>query len=188
MLLARDIVLLLTHGGDFYTVDRVAQELSRRGASPLRINTEDFPTELELTTALGRTGEEVVLRMGTGELRGEEVRAVWARRLALPRLDEALEPAWRDGCMRESLAAFDGFLAGLEALGCRFINPIVAGQSANNAGAQGPRRAAGGSRPSSPSPLAASSPSWLRPHSPFSPPPHLFEGPAAARSSSWPCS
>ena len=129
---ARDIVLLLTHGGDYYTVDRVAQELSRRGASPLRVNTEGFPAELELTTALGRTGDEVVLRMGTGELRGEEVRAVWARRMALPRLDEALEPSWRDGCIRESLAAFDGFLEGLEALGCRFINPLVAGQAANN--------------------------------------------------------
>ena len=96
MLPARDLVLLLTHGGDYYTVDRVARELSRRGARPLRINTEGLPTELELTTALGPTGEEVVLRMGTGELRGEEVHAVWARRLALPRLDEALEPAWRD--------------------------------------------------------------------------------------------
>jgi MvdC family ATP-grasp ribosomal peptide maturase len=129
---ARDIVLLLTHGGDYYTVDRVTQELSRRGARPLRINTEGFPTELELTTALGRTGEEVALRTPAGELRGEEVRAVWARRMALPRLDETLEPAWRDGCMRESLAAFDGFLEGLEARGCRFINPLVAGQAANN--------------------------------------------------------
>lgn len=129
---ARDIVLLLTHGGDYYTVDRVAQALSRRGARPLRINTEDFPARLELTTALGRSGEEVALRTAGSALRGEEIRAVWARRMALPRLDEALEPSWRDGCMRESLAAFDGFLEGLEALGCRFINPLVAGQAANN--------------------------------------------------------
>jgi MvdC family ATP-grasp ribosomal peptide maturase len=129
---ARDIVLLLTHGGDHYTVDRVAQELSRRGARPLRIDTEDFPSKLELTTALGRTDGEVALRTAAGEVRGEQLRAVWVRRQVLPRLDEELEPAWRDGCVRESLAAFEGFLEGLEALGCRFINPLVAGQAANN--------------------------------------------------------
>ncbi len=32
---ARDFVLLLTHSEDHYTVDRVAQELARRGATPL---------------------------------------------------------------------------------------------------------------------------------------------------------
>ncbi|HEX8822157.1 MAG TPA: MvdC family ATP-grasp ribosomal peptide maturase [Archangium sp.] len=132
MLPARDIVLLLTHGGDYYTVDRVARELSRRGAHPLRLNTEGFPAQLELTTALGRMGEEVALRTADGELRGEALRAVWVRRMVLPRLDEALEPSWREGCVRESLAAFEGFLEGLEARGCRFINPLVAGQAANN--------------------------------------------------------
>ena len=61
---ARDIVLLLTHSADYYTVDRVAEELSRRGVRPLRVDTDGFPAELELTSSLGPAGDEVVLRIG----------------------------------------------------------------------------------------------------------------------------
>lgn len=128
----RDLVLLLTHRRDHYTVDRVEQEVSRRGARPVRLHTEDFPAALELTTALGREGGEVALRTDAGELRGDQVRGVWLRRLALPRLDEALEPGWREGCLRESLAALEGVLDGLEAEGCRFVNPLNADRTAQN--------------------------------------------------------
>jgi glutathione synthase/RimK-type ligase-like ATP-grasp enzyme len=55
---------------------------------------------------------------------------VWLRRWAAPRLDEELEPSWREGCLRESHAALEGFLDGLEAAGCRFINPLEAGHAA----------------------------------------------------------
>ncbi|MBN1206553.1 MAG: MvdC family ATP-grasp ribosomal peptide maturase [Myxococcaceae bacterium] len=129
---ARDFVLLLTHSADHYTVDRVAQELSRRGAHPLRVDTDDFPAELELSTSLAGEGSRVALHTAGGELRGEEVRAVWLRRVVPPRLDEELEPAWREGCLRESQAALDGFLDGLAAAGCRFINPQEAGLAAQN--------------------------------------------------------
>lgn len=72
----RDIVLLLTHSADHYTVDRVALEVSRRGARPLRVDTDGFPSELGLTSMLGGEGGEVVLRTATGEQRGEEIRSV----------------------------------------------------------------------------------------------------------------
>jgi glutathione synthase/RimK-type ligase-like ATP-grasp enzyme len=128
---ARDIVLLLTHSGDHYTVDRVAQEVSRRGGLSLRVDTEGFPSQLELTVALGREGGEVALRTAAGRLRGEDIRAVWLRRLAPPRLDETSAPEWREGCQQESRAAIEGFLEALEATGCRFINPLEAGQMAH---------------------------------------------------------
>jgi len=130
MLPARDTVLLLTHSGDFYTVDRIAEEVSRRGVRALRLNAETFPAELELTSALEGDGDEVSLRTPQGEVRGGQVRSVWLRRLLPPRLDAALEPVWRDGCLRESQAALQGFLDGLEAAGCRFVNPLRAGRAA----------------------------------------------------------
>ncbi|PTL79432.1 MvdC/MvdD family ATP grasp protein [Vitiosangium sp. GDMCC 1.1324] len=129
---ARDIVLLLTHSGDHYTVDRVAQELSGRGVRPLRVNTDGFPSELELTSALGGEGGEVLLRTAAGDVRGEDVRSVWLRRVVPPRLDESLEPGWRDSCVRESRAALEGVLDGLAAAGCRFINPLGADAVAGN--------------------------------------------------------
>ncbi|WNG38233.1 MvdC family ATP-grasp ribosomal peptide maturase [Archangium violaceum] len=129
---ARDTVLLLTHAGDYYTVDRIAEEVLRRGARALRLNAETFPTELELTSALDSDGDEVTLRTADGEVRGEQVRAVWLRRLLPPRLDAALEPSWREGCLRESQAALQGFLDGLEAAGCRFVNPFRADRAAQD--------------------------------------------------------
>ncbi len=132
MLPARDIVLLLTHSGDYYTVDRIAEEVSRRGARALRLDTETFPAELELTSALAGDGDEVSLRTAEGEVRGEQVRSVWLRRLLPPRLDAALEPGWREGCLRESQAALQGFLDGLEAAGCRFVNPFQADRAAQD--------------------------------------------------------
>ncbi|MFL5350501.1 MAG: MvdC/MvdD family ATP grasp protein [Hyalangium sp.] len=130
MLPARDIVLLLTHSGDHYTVDRVAQELSRRGACALRIDTDGFPAELELTTEVAPERSAVTLRIAGHEIRGSEVQSVWLRRLVPSRLEENLEPSWREGCLRESRAALDGFLDGLRAAGCRFVNPLEAGQAA----------------------------------------------------------
>lgn len=129
---ARDIVLLLTHSADHYTVDRVAQELSRRGAHPLRIDTDGFPAELELTTTVEHEQCAVTLRTSGDEISEGAVRAVWMRRLVPARLDEDLEPSWREGCLRESRAALDGFLDGLEAAGCRFVNPLDAGQTATH--------------------------------------------------------
>jgi MvdC family ATP-grasp ribosomal peptide maturase len=132
MIPSRDIVLLLTHSADHYTVDRVAHEVSRLGAHPLRVDTDGFPSELELSSVLSGEGREVVLRTATGEHGDGEIRSVWLRRLGLPRIDEALEPAWREGCLRESQAALDGFLDGLAAAGCRFINPLEAERAALN--------------------------------------------------------
>lgn len=129
---ARDTVLLLTHSGDRYTVDRVAEELARRGLRPLRLNTDGFPTELQLSASLAHEGSAAWLRTEAGTLSADEVQAVWLRRLVPPRLDEELDPEWRAGCVRESQAALEGFLDVLEGSGCRFVNPPGAGAAANN--------------------------------------------------------
>lgn len=129
---ARDTVLLLTHSGDHFTIDRVAEEVERRGLRPVRFDTDDFPTALELTTALGPEGFEASLRTPAGELRAEEIRAAWLRRLVSPQFDDSLEPAWKEACVRESRAGLDGFLDALGATGCRFINPLAAAHTAGN--------------------------------------------------------
>ncbi|XXF80840.1 MvdC family ATP-grasp ribosomal peptide maturase [Myxococcaceae bacterium GXIMD 01537] len=129
---ARDAVLLITHSGDFYTVDRVAEELARLGARPVRLDIDGFPMELELSLAQGGGGGGAWIRTAAGTLRADEVQAVWLRRLASPRFDEGLEEPWRTGCARESQAAVMGFLDALEAGGSRFVNPLDAGFSAGS--------------------------------------------------------
>lgn len=49
MHLSRDVVLLISHSGDFFTIDRVAEALSRKGAQPFRLDTDKFPLKVQLT-------------------------------------------------------------------------------------------------------------------------------------------
>jgi glutathione synthase/RimK-type ligase-like ATP-grasp enzyme len=53
MHLPRDVVLLITHSADFYTVDRVAQSLLKLGARPFRLDTDKFPGTVQLQMHLG---------------------------------------------------------------------------------------------------------------------------------------
>ncbi|HEY0083715.1 MAG TPA: MvdC family ATP-grasp ribosomal peptide maturase [Pyrinomonadaceae bacterium] len=117
----RDTVLLLTHSGDFYTVDRVAAALARRGAKTFRFDTDRFPRDVRLAAHLGATGElGYTVEDGTASCDASAVRAVWARRIWLPELDENLDPRFREVCVRESAAALRGFLDGLH--GARWVN------------------------------------------------------------------
>jgi hypothetical protein len=49
MHLSRDFVLLITHSGDFFTIDRMAEALSKKGVQPFRLDTDKFPLEVQLT-------------------------------------------------------------------------------------------------------------------------------------------
>ncbi|HEX8633159.1 MAG TPA: MvdC family ATP-grasp ribosomal peptide maturase [Pyrinomonadaceae bacterium] len=117
----RETVLLLTHSGDYYTVDRVADALARRGAKTFRFDTDRFPREVRLAAHLSGAGNfSHRIEDGAAACEAAGVRAVWARRMWLPQLDENLDPQFRRMCQRESVAAMRGFLDGLHA--ARWVN------------------------------------------------------------------
>jgi len=113
MSLSRDVVLLLTHSGDYFTVDRVAEALSRRGAQPFRLDTDQFPIAVQLAARIGSEGLSHRLKYGEKSVSTQEVQAVWMRRLWQPQLSKELAPRFQESCARESLAAFRGFLDSL---------------------------------------------------------------------------
>jgi MvdC family ATP-grasp ribosomal peptide maturase len=126
----RDAVLLLTHGGDFYTVDLVAQALARRGARPVRLQTDRLPSSDKHSARAG-DGRAAHLRTDAGEqVSAAEVRAVWARKLWTPRMGADLDERFRAMCVRESVAAFEGFLDGLR--GARWVNDLRRERAAGN--------------------------------------------------------
>jgi glutathione synthase/RimK-type ligase-like ATP-grasp enzyme len=127
---AADTVLILTHTADHYVIERVAGALEERGARAVRFDSDLFPLEARLSARLDANGELDLLRNGAGELDTRRVRAVWARKLWVPRLPEGLEPRIREGCARESAAALRGWLSALE--GVRWVNPLGAGLAAEN--------------------------------------------------------
>lgn len=127
---SRDAVLLLTHSADFYTVGLVAESLKRRGARPFRLNTDRFPASIKLSARLGNDRAAHVITDAGARLSSEEVRAVWARRLWTPRMDEDLDERFREMCVRESAAALEGFLDAL--CGARWVNDLRLERAAGN--------------------------------------------------------
>jgi glutathione synthase/RimK-type ligase-like ATP-grasp enzyme len=108
--MARDLVLLVTHTGDFFTIDRVEAAVRRRGCEAVRLDVDRFPTGLTLTTRDGRPSaawDGVALDVS-------RVRAVWNRRLWSPALPEDLDPLHRQACLQEIADARDAWLACLE--------------------------------------------------------------------------
>lgn len=126
----RDVVLLLTHSGDYYTVDRVADALTQRGVKTFRFDTDRFPREVRLSAQLGTNNFSYTIEDGAVVCRADMVRAVWARKIWLPELDANLDPKFRGMCQRESVAALQGFLDGLH--GVRWINERQRDDEAEN--------------------------------------------------------
>jgi MvdC family ATP-grasp ribosomal peptide maturase len=124
------LVLLVTHSGDHFTVERVAEALARRGARALRFDTDLFPGEVRLSAALRPGGAERVLGLGAVEVESSEVRAVWARRVWPPRLSDNLDERFRAACTRETGAALEGFFDGLG--GARWVNDPRSERAAEN--------------------------------------------------------
>jgi len=126
----RDVVLLLTHSGDYYTVDLVAQALARKGVRPIRFNTDLFPSLVKLSA---HAGDERVAHLVTEageETSVDEVRAVWARKLWPPRMAGDLDERYRAMCISESAAALEGFLDALH--NARWVNNLDHQRNAEN--------------------------------------------------------
>lgn len=106
------MILLITNKLDF-AADRVVDELGRRGALFLRLNTEDFPSAIHCRYRLGANGFRADLDLGSGRsIRPERVRAVWYRRPEPPAIDARItDPVARRFAVRESTAVLHGFLA-----------------------------------------------------------------------------
>ncbi|MBD2201142.1 MvdC family ATP-grasp ribosomal peptide maturase [Calothrix sp. FACHB-1219] len=106
---SRDIVLLLTHSGDYFTIDRVVDALSKRGVKPFRLNTDQFPIAVQLQADIRNSQASHRLEYGDVSISTEQVQAVWMRRIWPAQLNQELAPQYQQACIRESLAALDGF-------------------------------------------------------------------------------
>ena len=126
----RDAVLLLTHSGDFYTVDLVSQALARRGVRSIRFNTDLFPSLIKLSARAGDERSAHLITETGEEIAATEVRAVWARKLWTPRMNDDLDERYRSMCVNESAAALDGFFDELH--DARWINNLDNQRAAEN--------------------------------------------------------
>ncbi|MDJ0737517.1 MAG: MvdC family ATP-grasp ribosomal peptide maturase [Nostocaceae cyanobacterium] len=104
-----DIVLLITHSGDYFTVDRVAEAILKLGAQPFRLDTDKFPMTVQLQSQRSHLEHLNCLKYGDRSISAKQVKAVWMRRIWQPQISQDLAPQFQSACARESLAALDGF-------------------------------------------------------------------------------
>lgn len=104
-----DVILLITHSGDFFTIDRVAEALSKKGVRWFRFDTDKFPLEIQLTAKFDCSQSSHRLQYGAESIATDEVRAVWMRRIWQPNLGQDLTPQHQAACIQESAATLSGF-------------------------------------------------------------------------------
>lgn len=123
-------VLLVTHSGDHFTIDRVRDGVARRGWRPIRLDTDQFPGELQLTTRVDRSGVSARLRADDLDLPADDVAAVWLRRIFPPPRPDGLTDLEAAQCVRESRAALDGFFSAFDA--AAWLDPLPVVRRAEN--------------------------------------------------------
>lgn len=108
-------VLLVTHSDDHYTIDRVADALRRRGARPVRVDSDRFPRTMQLSLPTEGLASGAIV-IGGERFALDDVRAVWMRRMWAGRgLFGHVDARFVDACARESRALFRAALARLDA-------------------------------------------------------------------------
>ncbi|MBD2452291.1 MvdC family ATP-grasp ribosomal peptide maturase [Nostoc sp. FACHB-152] len=105
----RNVVLLITHSGDYFTIDRVAAALLKRGVQPFRLDTDKFPMDAKLQAYFSNLENHHIVEYSDRTFDTRQVQAVWMRRIWEPHLSSELAPKFRAACTRESLAVLDGF-------------------------------------------------------------------------------
>ncbi|MGD1949191.1 MAG: MvdC family ATP-grasp ribosomal peptide maturase [Leptolyngbyaceae cyanobacterium] len=130
MSLSKPVVLLLTHSDDFFTIDRVAEALSQRGAHPFRLNTDLFPSEIQLSAAFTEQGLSHRIQYAHQSIAVDDIHSVWLRKIRQPKLSPDLDERFRDGCIRESYAALEGFFDSL--VGVPWLDPLEHISAAEN--------------------------------------------------------
>jgi len=126
----RRAVLLLTHSADHFTIDRVEAGVARRGHHPIRLDSDRFPGELQLTIRIRNDAMALRLRTGEREWPIDEVTSVWMRRIFDPPRAPGLSDVEATQCVRESRAALEGFLSALH--GAHWLDPLARVREAEN--------------------------------------------------------
>jgi glutathione synthase/RimK-type ligase-like ATP-grasp enzyme len=124
----RPCVLLVTKSNDNHSVALVAEALEARGARAFRLDTDRFPTEVQL--ALHQPRGRSTLRTAAGELVLGELSAVWYRRAAIAQaLPDDMDRQDREAAVKESRATLFGML---ESLACFTMNRVSAVRAADH--------------------------------------------------------
>lgn len=126
----RPLALLLTHSGDFFTIDRVQRALRRSGWDAVRFDTDTFPLQVGLAIERTDAGVDGVLELADRSIRLADVKAVWLRRLWAPTLPAEMATTDREACAEASRTGLQDALVHLT--DCRWVNGLEASMRAES--------------------------------------------------------
>jgi glutathione synthase/RimK-type ligase-like ATP-grasp enzyme len=115
-------VLIVTRSDDNHCIQTVSEQLMKRGAQPLRLNTDRYPDLFRVSTTIGG-GQSTTRQIAVGDdvVDLDRLAAVWYRRFhAGAALPESLGDM-RQPSVQESRRTLFGFIAGLP---CFHLDPL----------------------------------------------------------------
>lgn len=131
------MIVLLSHSQDHFTIDRVAEHLTRLGAEFVRLNTDALPFFHPVSARFG-VGEpfQVVVEFENGPhaLAVDSVKAVWNRRLWPGRMPEEFPAEAAARCLPAAQTAIRDLLSLFTQ--ARWMNGLEQGQRAESKVAQ----------------------------------------------------
>lgn len=117
----KPLVLIVTRSDDNHSIELVSTEIEKRGGCAIRLNSDQFPTEVSFSCKIGKAKTKRILHTPDSSFDLNEVSAVWYRRFnaggRIPRnLGDTLAP-----CIDESRRALFGSIANLD---CFHLDPL----------------------------------------------------------------
>ncbi|MFT5823313.1 MAG: glutathione synthase/RimK-type ligase-like ATP-grasp enzyme [Crocinitomix sp.] len=108
------MILCITHSNDLYTIDRVMAYFLQKNIKAIRINTDEFLTDLSIVSTLDDNGSEVTISSKAFRFKLSEVSGVWFRKIWQPRILDEIDPDYRDNVGREINTTLSSFFQLLE--------------------------------------------------------------------------
>ena len=109
-------ILIITYSEDNECIERVKDALIEKNSETYRLDTDLFPTGVQLSLAENNKKKQVVISGPQGELNLEDIKSIWYRRVRLgEKIPGAMDPELRNASIGEARAVFFGFLESVDA-------------------------------------------------------------------------
>lgn len=113
--------LIVTKQNDNECIEMVTRALAKRGATAFRLDTDLFPTEIDIRVRVANGERRTELARGSERIEVGELVGAWHRRLAIAeQLPKEMDPQMRFASVEESRRVLHGVLASLS---CFTIDP-----------------------------------------------------------------
>lgn len=124
-------ILLVTHSGDYFTIDRVQEALEEMGYPTLRFNTDEFPLKAKITQRISTAeAKEVWIEAEGKKVNLREIGGTWIRKVFSSKFDVEMDSVSLQGCIKESAQVVRILLSCLD--GMPVINQFDLGIAAEN--------------------------------------------------------